>query len=105
VRLQEPLVSLLLRFNAITVTINIEKPHMQALILAEQSTDSPHALVQVVELMGQDMVVYRYDNGVGQVKSKVGTLHPALLVLGSARLAVSCPGKDRSKASEPSAHT
>ena len=29
------------------------------------------ALVQVVDLMGQDMVVYRYDNGVGTVKSKV----------------------------------
>ncbi len=60
---------------------------MQALILAEQSAlkHDPHALVQVVELMGQDMVVYRYDNGVGQVKSKVGTPHPALLVLGSAR--------------------
>lgn len=28
-------------------------------------------LVQVVGLMGQDMVIYRYDNGVGTVKSKV----------------------------------
>jgi hypothetical protein len=31
----------------------------------------PTVLVQVVDLMGQDMVVYRYDNGVGTVKSKV----------------------------------
>ena len=31
--------------------------------------------MQVVEIMGQDMVIYRPDNGVGTVKSKVGFTH------------------------------
>lgn len=32
-------------------------------------------LGQVVELLGQDMVIYRHDNGVGTVKSKVIGVH------------------------------
>ena len=39
----------------------------------------PHT--QVVEIMGQDMVIYRPDNGVGTVKSKVGLVPaPAALM-------------------------